>query len=106
MSYKLSQAADAAGIPVATISSWIDRQLIPLPRTGSGNHRALTLKDVDRIALVAELVRVGLPVSEAAHAVRAFSDVPSPGKPRGALFVDGDAKTLLVFDGESATIVK
>ena len=102
--FKLSQAAAAAGIPAPTLSSWIDRGFIPMPKNGTGNHHEFSLRDVDRIGIVAELARLGLPISEAAKAASAFSDERSAKRPKGQLHRDG--KTLLIIDADGTSVVR
>lgn len=101
--YKLGQVAEAAGINARTLSDWLDRKIIAVPASGSGSHRTFDLHDVDRVAVVAELVRLGLPVAEAAKAASVFSDERSTGRPRGQLH-GGDAKTLLVITQDGARV--
>lgn len=102
--YKLSQAAEAAGVAVATLGSWVDRRFIPMPKGGTGNHREFDLADVDRIAIVAELVRLGLPIARAAKAASEFSDKRSKGRARGQVFDVG--RTLLLVSQEGVSVVR
>jgi DNA-binding transcriptional MerR regulator len=104
--YRLADVVAATDVPSATLLSWADRGFIPGAKVGRGNRRAFTLKDIDRAAIIAELTRVGLPIAEAAHAVRVFSDQPSVDRSRGSLFLEDGAKTLLVIDGEGTSVVK
>ncbi|QAY95106.1 hypothetical protein CWB41_04660 [Methylovirgula ligni] len=103
MSYKLAQTADAVGMNARTLSDWLDRGIIPAPRSGKGNHRAFGIRDVDRIAIVHELTRIGLPVAEAAKAASVFSDERSKYRPRAQLHQEG--KTFLVIDSDCARVV-
>ncbi len=101
--YKLTQVAEAVGVNSRTLGDWLDRKIIDLPATGKGNHRNFGIRDVDRIAVVAELVRIGLPVAEAARAASVFSDTRSYKRPRAQLHEEG--KTFLVIDGDCARII-
>jgi DNA-binding transcriptional MerR regulator len=103
MSYKLAQIADAVGMNARTLSDWLDRGIIPAPRSGKGNHRDFGVRDVDRIAIVHELTRIGLPVADAAKAASVFSDERSKYRPRAQLHQEG--KTFLVIDGDCSRVV-
>jgi DNA-binding transcriptional MerR regulator len=105
MSYSLSEVAAAVGISARTLSDWVERKIIPLPRTGKGNPRRFDVRDTDRAALISALVTTGLPVGDAAKAVSVFSDDRSYKRPRAQLHRDG-AKTLLIVDGEHASVVR
>jgi DNA-binding transcriptional MerR regulator len=103
MSYKLTQIADAVGMNARTLSDWLDRGIVPAPKTGKGNHRSFGVRDVDRVAIVHELTRIGLPTGEAAKAASVFSDDRSYKRPRAQLHKEG--KTFLVVDRDCARVV-
>lgn len=103
MSYKLSEVAAAVGISSATLATWCDRGMIPMPKTGKGTNRTFSIKDVDRAAIINELVRLSLPVAEASRAASIFSDERSTGRPRGQLYREG--KTLLIVDRDGTSVV-
>ncbi len=101
--YKLSEVADAVGINPRTLSDWLDRGIIDAGRPGRGTHREFGVRDVDRIAIIHELTRVGLPVGEAAKAASVFSDERSFKRPRAQLHDDG-AKTILLVTSDGASV--
>lgn len=75
-----------------------------MPKNGTGNHHEFSLRDIDRVGVVSELVRIGLPVSEAAKAASVFSDERSARRPKGQLHRDG--KTLLIVDADGTSVVR
>ncbi len=97
--YKLSQVAEAVGVNARTLSDWLDRKIIDLPATGRGNHRDFSIRETDKIAIIAGLTRLGLPVADAAKAARAFCDERSKGRPRAQLHTDGATTALLITQG-------
>lgn len=102
--YKTAEVARAVGVSAQTLASWIDRRLIDLgPSPGTGTHRTFSSRDVDRVAIVHELTRVGLSVADAAKAASKFSDERSTKRSRAQLHGD-DAKTLLVITQDGASV--
>ncbi len=103
MHIKLSEAARATGISARTLSDWIARGIIPAPKSGKGNHREFGIRDVDRIAVVHDLTKIGLPATEAARAASAFCDARSYKRPHAQLHADG-AKTVLLVSKDGASV--
>jgi hypothetical protein len=67
--YGPQEVCDAANVPRATFHSWVARQYLPLPPgPGMGRERQFSLLDAIRIAVVAELNRLGVPPSTAGRA--------------------------------------
>ena len=104
MSYTLAQVADAVGVDARTLSDWLARGIIPAQKP-KGNHRRFGLRDLDRVALVSALVNTGFPASDAAKAVSVFSDERSYKRPPRAVVHRDGAKTLLIVDGDHASVV-
>jgi DNA-binding transcriptional MerR regulator len=102
--YKLGQVAAAVGMNARTLGDWIDRGIVEAPRTGTGRHRDFGIREADRIALIHELTKIGLPVADAARAVSAFSDERGKCRPKAQLYRDG-AKTILLVTEEGASVV-
>lgn len=100
---KLSHAAEAANIPSRTLSDWLARKLVDIPASGTGSHRIFDRSDVVRIAIVAELVRLGVSVSESAKAASAFADRGDNGRVAGELFSEG--RTVLVHDEHGTSVL-
>ena len=64
-----NQVCAAAGLPRATFNSWLSRQYLPVaPGRGMGKERRLTLLDAVRVAVVAELNRLGVSIGVAGKA--------------------------------------
>jgi DNA-binding transcriptional MerR regulator len=101
--YKTAEAARIVGLAAPTLASWVDRGLVELdiPSPGTGTPRTFSRKCLDRVALIAELVRLGLPVSESARAASVFADESQPKA--GELFARG--KTVLLHDADGTRIV-
>lgn len=78
--YGAAEVCLAAGVPRATFHSWVARKYITqAPGPGMGVAREYTLMEAIRIAAVAELNRLGVPVSLAAgycaHISSDYADV-------------------------------
>jgi DNA-binding transcriptional MerR regulator len=101
--YKLSQVASVAGIGAPTLGAWLDRKLINIPASGTGNHRSFSRDDIVRVALVAELTRLGIAVGEAAKAAATFCDDAHGDRDASELFKSG--KTFLFVDADGARVV-
>ena len=101
--FKLAQAARATGIGAPTLGAWLDRKLIDIPASGTGNHRTFTRDDVVRVALVVELTRLGVAVGEAAKGVACFCDDAGADRDAAELFPSG--RTLLLVDADGARCI-
>lgn len=67
--YGPAEVCEAAGVPRATFHSWLARHYLPLPPSlGAGRERRFSIRDAVRVAIVAELNRVGVSVGVAARA--------------------------------------
>jgi DNA-binding transcriptional MerR regulator len=100
---KLSQAAQAANISARTLSDWLARKLIDIPAYGTGTHRQFTRDDVIRIALISELVGIGIAIGEAAKAAATLCDDAGADRDAADLFPNG--KTILLVDSENSRCI-
>ncbi len=101
--FKLSEAAEAVGVELRTLSGWLDRRIIDIPGAGSGTNRRFGRDDVIRVGLISDLVRLGVSVSEAAKAASAFCDDANGDRDASELFPSG--KTFLFIDADGARVV-
>jgi DNA-binding transcriptional MerR regulator len=101
--FRLCDAARVAGIEARQLSNWLDRRLIDIPALGSGSYRNFSRDDVVRVALTAELTRLGVQVSEAAKAAATFCDDAGAYRDASELFADG--KTILLVDSDGARCI-
>jgi DNA-binding transcriptional MerR regulator len=102
--HKLATVSRAVGVPAPTLASWIDRGLVDLGLPpGTGRPRTFTRDDIIRVALVAELVRLGVSVSEAAKAAATFSDDAGADRDAAELFPNG--RTVLIVDADGARVI-
>jgi hypothetical protein len=131
--FGLSDAARAAGVTTATLKNWLYAgrigRCIKKPAVvlgafdrgsrGTGNPRLLSMRTVIQIAVIAELVAMGIEPSKAGPAAAKFTDMASH-KPSGwtgvekpdialmrlpgQLFKQGI--TYLVVDRNSARVIK
>jgi len=122
--YELADVADAAGLDLLTLRNWLNPQRgIIVPRcddlrgSGRGVRRLFSLVRVYQIAITAELVRQGIPVSKAALAALQFSDFgnneavwageePGPFREPGELFAEGNTFLCVRDQGEVAHLVE
>ena len=69
--YEFDQVAHVAGIPQATMQSWLARHEIPLTQEtlhpGRGRIRRFRYSDVVIICLIADFQRIGIGLQSAAH---------------------------------------
>jgi DNA-binding transcriptional MerR regulator len=101
--YKLADVSRAVGLGAPTLLAWLDRKIVDIPANGTGNHRQFSKRDVERIGIVVELTRAGLPVSDSAKAAAVFADQAQDGRAAGTLFPTG--KTVLVIKEGGARCV-
>ncbi|MEI9914894.1 MAG: MerR family transcriptional regulator [Methylovirgula sp.] len=101
MTYALHDAATVTGLPAATVASWLDRGVIETTKPGKGGRREFSIRDLDRLAVIGELCRLGLPTAKAAQGAAAFSDQRSFKRPKGQLNRDGLQTYLVVRDGDA-----
>ena len=101
--FRLSEVAAAVGIELRTLPGWIDRRLIDIPASGSGHHRRFDRDDVNRIAIISALVRLGVSVSDAAKAASAYSDDCDGIRDVGDLYTEG--QTFLILDEDGARCI-
>ncbi len=104
---KMGDIAFAARIPKDTLSSWFDRgQVLLVPEdqdtTGPGDHRLMCLRTAYKIAIIADLYRLGLPVRKGAVIAAKFADCGNPGREPGRLF-GGYVPTFLLAHGTADT---
>lgn len=104
---KMGDIAFAARIPKDTLSSWFDRgQVVLVPEdqesTGPGDHRLLCLRTAYKIAIIADLYRLGLPVRKGAVIAAKFADHGNPGRDPGRLY-DARYPTYLLALGSADT---
>lgn len=99
LTYALHDAATVTGLPAATVASWLDRGVIATTKPGKGGRREFSIRDLDRLAVIGELCRLGLPTAKAVQAAAAFSDQRSFKRPKGQLNRDGLQTFLVVRDG-------
>jgi hypothetical protein len=98
-SYKISDAAKAAGVPVKTVSRDIDRGVIeiPGPDPGKGYRHMLAPLTVYRLAIGYALTKLSVPPTAAMDFAKLFFE-PQRGRKSGEIFKTG--KTLmLISDG-------
>ena len=113
-------AFEAAGIDSETFRNWTSRRQIVAfgrsdrPAGGQGQRHLLTLRRLIYLAVIAALVRVGLPVAKAAQAALQFTD-GSPngggwagegeaGRLPGEHFPEGDTLLVIRPDEEFAKV--
>lgn len=101
--FKLSEVANATGVDPRTLTNWLDRRIVEVPAYGSGSQRRFSRDDVVRVALIAELTRLGVSVSEAAHAAATYSDDAGSDRDASELFPSG--RTLLIIDADGARVI-
>jgi hypothetical protein len=102
-SYKISQAAKAAGVPVKTVSRDIDRKVIKIggPDPGKGNCHLLAPPAIYRLAIGYAVVKLGVTPTAAMDLAKLFFE-PQRGRKPGELFKTG--KTLLLISDGAAVI--
>lgn len=83
--YTSPEVCAAAGASRPTFNTWLARRYVPLPPgPGTGRERRFTMFDAVRIAVMAELNRLGLAASVAAYAASRIEEVPGE-RPHGPL---------------------
>ncbi|MCW2273317.1 hypothetical protein GJ654_04295 [Rhodoblastus acidophilus] len=117
--FSTADVANAAGIPVETLRTWVKRGDLALIHgtpdrfsPGVGRTRQFTLRRALNVVLTAELVRNNLSVKEASQAALNFTDIgegvydPSedaltdesvPARDPGELFRDGETVLVVRF---------
>lgn len=103
-SYKISDAAKAAGVPVKTVSRDIDRKVIkiPGPAPGKGNRHLLPPPAVYGIAIGYALTKVFVPPTDAMSLSKLFFE-PQRGRKSGETFKTG--RTLLLVSNGVGSII-
>ncbi|MEL6364330.1 MAG: hypothetical protein AAFR11_05770 [Pseudomonadota bacterium] len=120
---KISRAAEAAGIPVATARTWYARGHIFLREYDqdsgeSGSMRLLSVRSAIQLCLAAELVRLGISSSEAGQIAMQFAyggggygnygdedlGPPVETRPNGGLFPDGETWLFVSRDRWDGTL--
>lgn len=87
-----AEVCAAAGVPRATFHSWVARRYFPLPPSaGAGRERRFSLTNAVRVAIVAELTRIGVSIGVAANAARLFQEPFRYGDQRAGLLLVPDA---------------
>jgi hypothetical protein len=96
--YSSSAVCEALGLPRTTFDAWMLRGYLPLPAgPGTGRARALSLLDAVRIGTIAQLHRLGIPLSLAGGATRLVQEhVLKPHR--------HDAKWMMVIAPTSAQL--
>jgi hypothetical protein len=102
-SYRVSDAAKAAGVPVKTVSRDIDRGVIeiPGPDPGKGHRHLLAPPTVYRIAIGYALTRLSVTPTVAMVDFASKFFEPQRGRKSGELFKPGKT-LLLISDGVAA----
>lgn len=73
--YNSAEVCAAAGLSRSTFDAWLLRNYIPLkPGPGTGRSRTYSLLDATRIAVVAELTRIGISVGTAGRVASNLTD--------------------------------
>jgi hypothetical protein len=100
--YLLGEAAMAAGISVGLLKSWISREpkVLPLGRYdrkahGKGSARVLTLRRVFSIAVIAELVSLGIAPSRAGLLAHTLTDFQLQNFGTGTAIGAADSDAIL-----------
>ncbi|OYW61530.1 MAG: hypothetical protein B7Z40_18340 [Bosea sp. 12-68-7] len=104
---RTGDVAFAARVPRKILLEWFDRgqvSLIPEDHasSGTGENRRLTLRTAYRIAIIADLYRLGLPVRKGAVIAAKFADHGNPGRDPGRLY-DARYPTYLLALGSADT---
>ena len=88
-----ADACLAAGIDIATLKNWVSRGVILLDKNertpGDRPTFVLQLATVYQIAIVSELVKLGISPSHAREWAWTFTEAGGKGRPPGTLFKDG-----------------
>jgi hypothetical protein len=102
--YKVSDAAKAAGVPVKTVSRDIDRGVIeiPGPDPGKGRRHLLAPPTVYRIAIGYALTKLSVTPTDAMDLASKFLE-PQRGRKSGELFKTG--KTLMLVSNAGCSII-
>lgn len=105
--YSLGEASAAAGVSPAVASAWLDRNVVKMRRgdvdsDSSGVRREFSRARVLQFAIVQTLALLGHRPSDGAKAALEFTDRGSETREPAQLFPAGE--TLLVIDGDSATV--
>ncbi|MEU8899227.1 MerR family transcriptional regulator [Nocardia sp. NPDC048505] len=78
--YTVGAVAQRLGIPVGTLRSWNRRYGIGPTQRNPGRHRYYTVRDIDEVSRMLELIRAGAAPAGAARAARAARrPAPVPG---------------------------
>jgi hypothetical protein len=103
-SYKMSEAAKAAGIPLKDLTRNLGRKVIkiPGPDPGKGRPRLATLDTIYRIAIGYELTKAFVPPTTAMSLAQLFFE-PQRGRDLGRPFESG--KTLLLITNGVGSII-
>ncbi len=73
--YNSAEVCDAAGVPRVTFNAWLLRNYLLLPPgPGTGRSRQYSMLDAVRIAVVADLNRLGISVGVAARLSRLITE--------------------------------
>ncbi|KAF0120268.1 MAG: hypothetical protein FD152_4210 [Xanthobacteraceae bacterium] len=107
--FHIGEVAAAAQVAPSTIRNWIQRGLILLgddeKPADAGLPRVFSFGTAKTIAVVAALVRLGIPPSEASPAALAWLEVDRPGCEAGALYSEGHT-LLSYFGGGKAEVMQ
>ena len=117
--FSTDQAARAAGLTPSALANWIKRLGNSMIRPdsddeapdrvflGTGRARLFKRKTVMRIAIMAQVARMGLPLEFAHHCATTFIDVGSGGAAYGSEPVEIDRAPGGFFqDGGTALLIK
>lgn len=103
-------AIRSTGVAADTLRNWLDpaRSVVVMGQHdrragGSGRPHLLTLRRVYQIALVQELVRIGIAPHRAGPAAATFTDAGSEDRLPGRLYKSG--LTILIVHSEGARVV-
>jgi hypothetical protein len=104
--YKLSTAANAAGMSIKDLNRNVDRNVIKLPgpAPGKGHKRIISLQSACEIAIGHAITKVSKVCASPTMAMKiaAKFNEPQRGRPIGGLFTKG--RTVLVVCNDTATI--
>jgi hypothetical protein len=97
--YKTSDVAKAAGVPIKKLNRNLDRDVIKLPgpEPGKGRHRSFNLPTIYSITIGHTLTKLKVPPTDAMKFAAKFLE-PQRGRDAGKPFKSG--KTLLLVNAD------
>lgn len=100
---------EVTGTPLATLQRYLDRGHITLQPCdvqsgGSGQRRGFSPRRIFQIAIVKEIIGLGVSPSRASKAAFAFTDQSSPGRDVGEVFPLGTTYLVGLPRGENRVV--